>query len=78
MRKDEKALNERLHEIGKPIWDAMSKPLDIDFTRESPAITETADQLNEVVTLFCENKASKEEVRLAYKAFRDAHKGGLF
>ena len=70
-------MNERLREIGNTIRTAMCK-LDIDFTRESPAISEAESRLNEAVSQFVEGAASKLDVKSAYKTWVDAHKGGLF
>ena len=69
---------ERATEIGKTISEAMQKLSDIDWTRESPAITEAQAQLDEQVTLYCENKASKRDVKWTYQAWVNAHRGGLF
>lgn len=68
---------ERLREIGKVISEAMSK-VDVDWSRESPTITERQADLDEMVTQYYEDTASKAEVKAAYKAWVRAHKGGLF
>lgn len=68
---------ERRREIGKTITEAMAK-LGIDWTKESPEISQAGVDLDEAVSLYSENKASKAEVKSAYVKFRDAHKGGLF
>lgn len=65
-------------DIGCTISEAMAKLSDIDWRRESPAITAAQAEMEEQMALYSENKASKQEVKAAYVQFRDAHKGGLF
>lgn len=71
---------ERAREIGQTIRAAMVDPKlsDVDWTRDSPAIAEAEDHLNEKMTLYCENKASKADVKDSYKIWVNAHRGGLF
>lgn len=69
---------ERRQEIGKTISVAMANLPDVDWTKESPEITEAQAGLDEAVTLYWENNATKRAVQIAYKAFVNAHRGGLF
>lgn len=69
---------ERKREIGQTISAAMAKLTDIDWTKESPAITDAQSGLDEMVTRYVEGKASKDDVKNSYKAFVNAHRGGLF
>jgi hypothetical protein len=70
--------NERRKEIGKTISEAMQKLSDIDWTRESPAISETENHLNEVMAQFADGAVSKMDVKAVYKTWVNAHRGGLF
>ena len=69
---------ERQREIGITIREAMSKLSDIDWTRENESIISAQAELNEVTALYCEGKVSQAEVKRSYKAFVNAHRGGLF
>jgi hypothetical protein len=66
---------ERRREIGQTISEAMKK-LDIDWTREGAAITTAQAEMEEAMALYCEGKASKIEVKRAYKTWVNAHRGG--
>lgn len=68
---------ERRQEIGKTISNAMAQ-LDIDWSRESEAISAAQSELDEVTMKYVENGASKTEVKAVYKRFVNAHRGGLF
>jgi len=52
---------DRRQDIGRTISEAMAKLSDIDWTRESPAITEAQAELDEAMSLYVENKASRVE-----------------
>ncbi len=69
---------ERRREIGKTLRDAMAKVTDVDWTRETPAITAAQADLDEAVTKYCEGAASRAEVKLCYQAWVNAHRGGMF
>lgn len=68
---------ERRREIGATIFSAMSK-VDVDWTRENESIISTQAELDEMWARYSEGKASKVEVKSAYKNWVNAHKGGLF
>lgn len=69
---------QRLQEIGRLLADGMKLAEGVDWTRETPQIVVAQSNLDEQVTLYCEDRASKPDVRRAYQAWRDLHKtGGL-
>lgn len=68
---------ERRREIGETISQAMKK-VDVDWTRESESITSAQNEMEETMALYCENKASKADVKASYQAWVKAHRGGLF
>lgn len=71
-------LSERRREIGLTISEAMKKLPEIDWKRETPAIEEAFEAMQESMAMYSEGKASKAEVKLSYQAWVKAHKGGLF
>lgn len=68
----------RKRDIGKTISEAMAKLNDVDWSRESPAINEALDAMQESMALYVEEKVSKVEVRSAYKNYVNALREGLF
>ena len=52
---------DRRQDIGRVISDAMRKLSDIDWTRESESITAAQADLDESMSLYVENKASRVE-----------------
>lgn len=66
----------RRQEIGQTIVAAM-KQVDVDWTRESEAITSAQNEMEETMALYCENKASKADVKASYQAWVKTHRGGL-
>lgn len=71
---------ERRQDIGRTISEAMKKLSDVDWSRESPGITEAQAELDETTTRYCEGKASKAEVKVAYRSWIETlrDRGGLF
>lgn len=70
---------ERRKEIGKVIWDAVSKAAGIDWKKSSPEISAAEAELEEAMFGYVEETTSKAIVRTKYQAWRDLHKtGGLF
>lgn len=69
---------ERLRQIGREISDAMMRLPDINWSRESADIAETFDVMQEMMARYSERNASREDVRVAYKSWVNAHRGGLF
>jgi hypothetical protein len=68
---------ERAREIGEVVSSAMQKLSDIDWKRESPAISETENHLNEVMAQFADGAVSKMDVKAVYKQWVNAHRGLL-
>lgn len=69
--------NERAREIGQIVSAAMAK-MDVDWTQESSAIAEAQADLEEQMACYADGKASKAEVKVAYRQFVNVHRGGLF
>lgn len=63
--------------IGKAISEALKKETEIDWMRRSAAITAAQEQLDEHVTLYCENKVSGLEVKQVFRAWVNAHRGDV-
>ena len=68
----------REREIGQTISNAMAKLTDVDWKRETPAITEAFEAMQESMALYAEGKASKMEVKQCYTQFVNAHRRGMF